>query len=139
MFGFLISGKIKNDAAVLKKLADNVLPKYIGINLQQLKDRVQSDFNNDDYDIDDDGVRFSFDELPDFTFTIKKEIGEDMARTLLVRAQPPIAKYYGYMLMVQDGNWYSIINDGLEFRATSAAKNLAKVMSDKYNIYISKT
>ena len=138
MFSFLISGATKNDASVLKKIADRVLPKYIGINIQQLKDLVQNDFNNDNYAIVDDGVSFVFDELQDFTFRIRKEIGKDITATLHVRAEPPIAKYYGYSLMVQDGNWYSIITNGVEFRATGAAKNLAKAMNDKYNIYISK-
>lgn len=138
MFGFLISGATKNDAAVLKKLTDSILKKYIGINAQQLKDQVQNDFDSDNYAIDNDGVRFVFDELQNFTFTIEKEISEDITTTLYVRAEPPVTKYYGYSLMVQNGEWYSIIGDGMEFPATGAAKNLAKVMKDKYDIYVSK-
>jgi len=138
MFGFLISGATKNDAVVLKKLTDSVLSKYIGVNTQQLKDLVQNDFDNDNYAIDNDGVRFVFDELQNFTFTIKKEISKDVTTTVHVRAEPPVTKYYGYSLMVQNGDWYSIIRDGLEFPATGAARNLAKVMKDKYDIYVSK-
>ncbi len=138
MFGFLISGATKNDAAVLKKLTDSILKKYIGINAQQLKDLVQNDFDSDNYAIDNDGVRFVFDELQNFTFTIKKEISEDITTTVHVRAEPPVTKYYGYSLMVQNGDWYSIIRDGMEFPATGAAKNLAKAMKDKYDIYVSK-
>ena len=138
MFGFLISGTTKNDASTLKALTDSVLPKYIGISVPQLKEMVQNDFNPDNYAIDDDGVRFVFDELQNFTFTINKGIGKEITTTLHVRAEPPITKYYGYSLMVQDGDWYSIISNGLEFRAKGAAKNLAKAMNNKYGIYISK-
>lgn len=138
MFGFLISGATKNDAAVLKKLTDIVLTKYIGINAQQLKDLVQSDFDSDNYTIYNDGVSFVFDELQNFTYRIKKEISEDITTTVHVRAEPPVTKYYGYSLVVQNGDWYSIISDGLEFPATGAASNLAKVLKDKYDIYVNK-
>ena len=138
MFGFLISGATKNDAAVLKKLTDSVLAKYIGVNAQQLKDLVQNDFSGDNYALDKDSVRFVFDELQNFTFRIEKAISEEVTTTVHVRAEPPVTKYYGYSLMVQNGDWYSIIRDGLEFPATGAAMNLARVMKDKYDIYVSK-
>lgn len=131
MFNFLIGGKIKADAAAIKKLADMVLKKYSALNRKQLAEAILRDFDEDRRYVDSNDISFVFEELADFVFRFVDYLGNKSMFNLVIEGQ---GKYTGLSLIIDGSNWHCSANDSIEYRATDSAKKLVKVLASNYNI-----
>jgi hypothetical protein len=128
MFGFLMSGPVKEDAAILYKFMEMSLNRYTDLDVESLKARITEDFSAGNSSIQTDSATFHYTELRDFYFNLSfRSLSE---RVIMAFGS---GRYEGFSLYgKKDSTWYANASDGVVSPATAGAKKLAETIAKMY-------
>ena len=130
MFGFLSSGPVKEDAAVLYKFMEMSVNRYSGLDEDALRDRIASDFPPESRHVDDHSINFYYRELRDFDFVVSINSIDKTKVSIMALGS---GRYEGFSLYAEkDSGWHTNASDGIVAPATGGAKQLAAMMSKMY-------
>lgn len=131
MFGFLIKNEVRRDAARLKLLVDQCATKYRGRSSDEAFTKLRSELGDERIHRSHHDLSFTFTEAPCFHFSYDLFQAETGLKNLSVAGR---GKYAGYMLTDVGGSMHSSISDGISYRATSAAKMLARLLERDHDV-----
>jgi hypothetical protein len=131
VFGFLIKNEARRDAARLKLLVEQCATKYRGRTPDEAYAKLRSEFGEDRIYRSLHELSFTFAEAPYFHFSYDLFQAETGLKSLSVSGR---RKYVGYMLTDVGGSMHSSVWDGINHRATSGAKMLAKVLEREHDV-----